>query len=446
MFSHYQEVLHFLFNSLPVYQKIGGKAMKLDLSNITNLCATLGNPQQDIRCIHIAGTNGKGSVSHMLAAAFIASGYRTGLYTSPHYLDFRERIRIDGAMIDEEKVVDFVNDHYDDFLKLKPSFFEMTVALAFSTFAAEKVDIAIVETGLGGRLDSTNIVDPIMSIITNVGLDHQAYLGNTISEIAQEKAGIIKAGRPCILGQSNEDVAQIVKQRCEVMGSSYYLADEVLTVRLQDRIEKGLLCSTSTTDGQSPTDSFVLPLHGLYQVENAQTALATLKVFNGLSDSARQGLATLTDEHIIAGLEEVDSLTGMQGRFEILRKTPLVIVDGGHNEDGMAALMHSLKAFRYTKLHLVAGFSKGKEIEKIIRLFPAQAIHYLCAADIFRAVPPKEIASFFTEEQEVELYDSVLKACEAALTNADPTDLILITGSIFVVAEALQFMKPEKMG
>ncbi len=427
----YPEVLNYLYTSLPVYQKTGGKAIKIDLGNIRKLCAALDNPERDLQVIHIAGTNGKGSVSHMLAAILTEAGYRTGLYTSPHFLDFRERIRIDGECISQEEVVDFVLNNKELFEEIKPSFFEMTVAMAFHHFRTENIDFAVIETGLGGRLDSTNIVDPLVAVITNISYDHQEFLGDTLQEIAGEKAGIIKSKKPTIIGVRNKDYFAVIEQAASDQESMLRVAAEEIEIHILERDSERMRLALHTDLAGLPTILSV-PFSGIYQTENLATVLCCI-------DQLRKTAGLIiTEENISVGLESLGRKNYFPGRWQLLQMDPKVIADSAHNLAGVNRLLDNIAQEPYQDLHFVIGFSKGKDFGAILDRFPSDAHFYFCCARIHRALPLKQLRAYSEENNlSAEFHEEVGSAFHAALAQANPNDLILITGSIFVVADLM---------
>ena len=390
-----------------MYQRIGKAAYKTDLKNTIGLCKLLGNPEKKFRSIHIAGTNGKGSTSHMLSSILQEAGYKVGLYTSPHLKDFRERIKINGEMISEGEVVAFVDSYNQDFDRIQLSFFEWTVGLAFDYFASQKVDIAIIETGMGGRLDSTNVVIPEVSVITNIGLDHTQFLGDTLSKIAIEKAGIIKAGIPVIIGEHQKEIEQIFISKAKL---------------LKCRIEFASDC---------PSLNYDCDLKGAYQKANVKTAVVATR---RLVECGWR----ITDQNIKDGLTKVVKNTGLMGRWQIINEKPLSICDTGHNESGIKYVVDQLDTLSYKKLHIVLGMVSDKSIENILALLPKEAIYYFCKVNLPRAFDTgllKKQAQLYGLVGEN--YDSVLSAYNSALQNADKEDMIFIGGSTFVVAEVL---------
>ena len=430
----YPETLKFLYSKLPMFSRQGKAAIKPGLDNTIRLCESLGNPQDKFKSIHIAGTNGKGSSSHMLAAIFQQAGYKTSLYTSPHLRDFRERIRINGEMISETEVIDFVSSQSELIKTLEPSFFEVTVAMAFHFFAQNNVDIAIIEVGLGGRLDSTNIIHPELSLITNIGFDHMNILGGTLTQIAGEKAGIIKQNTPVIISQKQSEIESVFKTKAAEMNSKITFAND----------EWDIYRSTENSDSSEflkleikqknkifQFSSLELDLTGTYQVKNLAGVLSAVK-------ELRAAKYNLNDDAVQTALKNVKSLTGLMGRWQTLEKKPLIICDTGHNEDGIREVLSNISLTTYRNLHMVIGMVKDKEIEKILQLLPKNAMYYFCQPDIPRAKPSIELKN---EALHYDLrgnsYDKVSEALEAAKANAHAEDLIFIGGSTFVVAEVV---------
>ena len=402
---NYQETLDWLFAQLPMYQRVGQVAYKADMKNTEQLMELLDHPETRFKSIHIAGTNGKGSVSHMLAAIFQKAGYKTGLYTSPHLVDFRERIRINGQMIPKQTVVDFVERHQSDFTSLGLSFFEMTVGMAFNYIAQEKVDIAIVEVGMGGRLDSTNVITPELSIITNISLDHTQFLGNTLNLIAREKAGIIKPNIPVVIGEAHEETQPVFEEIAREQNAPIHYAD-------------------------MPDPQWVSDLNGPYQPKNLATVQKSVSVLEQMGHP----LST----HALSALREVKPLTGLRGRWETLQENPRAIADTGHNEAGVKMVMEQLGNETFNRLHIVWGMVGDKDSSSILKLLPRKATYYFCKPDLPRG---KDAALLQQESSELglqgEVYSSVQDAYTAALQAAQHNDLIFVGGSTFVVAEAL---------
>ena len=405
---NYQETINWMFNQLPMYQLQGASAYKKDLTNTHLLIAHLDNPQEKLNCIHVAGTNGKGSTSHMFASILQEAGYKVGLYTSPHLKDFRERIKINGKDISEEFVTDFINEHKSFFESNDMSFFEMTVGLAFDYFAKEKVDIAVIEVGMGGRLDATNIITPLVSVITNIGLDHTQFLGNTLEAIAFEKAGIIKPKIPVIIGEYTPETKPVFLAKAKECNSEIYFASD-------------LISETYSSD-----------LIGDYQVHNKKTVLQTISVLNS------QNEFKITPENIKSGLLNVVKNTGLQGRWQQLNAFPKVICDTAHNKNGLEIVLNQIQKEVFDTLHIVLGVVNDKDLDEILPLFPKKAIYYFCKPNIPRGLDVlilKQKAATF--ELKGEVYNSVSEAYQKALKNAEITDFIYIGGSTFVVAEIL---------
>lgn len=433
---YYKETLQYLYSRLPMFSKEGQAAMKPGLQNIIKFCQKLGNPEEKFKSVHIGGTNGKGSSSHMLAAVLQKAGYKTGLYTSPHLRDFRERIRIDGEMISENAVIDFVKTNRQFIEEIEPSFFEVTVAMAFEHFALNKVDIAIIEVGLGGRLDSTNIIKPELSLISNIGYDHMNILGNTLAEIATEKAGIIKTKTPVIISQRQAEIQAIFNNKATEMESPITFASddwEITRSSLQNTNTDLLKVEIKqkSTDGNPifEFNSLELDLTGSYQLKNLAGVLSTLKQLKTLGFK-------ITDQNIKSALGSVKTLTGLMGRWQTLGKKPLTICDTGHNEDGIKEVLKNIRQSKFNNLHMVFGMVKDKDISKILKLLPQEAKYYFCQPNIPRAKSADEL---YTEAMQFGLkgdyFESVHEALEAAKKNALENDLIFIGGSTFVVAE-----------
>jgi dihydrofolate synthase / folylpolyglutamate synthase len=426
----YKETLDYLYSQLPMYSRIGAPAFKKDLTNTIKLCEALGNPHQKFRSIHIAGTNGKGSTSHMLAAILQTAGYKTGLYTSPHLKDFRERIRINGNMISEETVIDFVEKNKNEFEKIQPSFFEMTVALAFDHFAKERVDVAVIETGLGGRLDSTNIITPVLSVITNISFDHMDMLGDTLEKIAIEKAGIIKKYIPVVIGESISETKKIFVDKAGDMNAPLSFADENYSILAATIADDGL--HLSVLKSKMPFfNNLILDLTGYYQEKNVCTVLQSIDNLNELNFS-------ISEQQIRKALKQVKTLTGLRGRWDVLSEHPLIIADVAHNEGGFKEVFEQLSKQKYNHLHLVIGFVKEKNLEHILPLFPKEANYYLCKPDIPRGLDVnslKEAMDKFSLKNKA--FSSSKLALEEAKRNAQQDDLIYVGGSTFVVAEVI---------
>jgi len=405
---NYQETINWMFNQLPLYQLQGATAYKEDLTNTILLSEYLGNPEKNLKFIHVAGTNGKGSTSHLLASVLQEAGYKVGLYTSPHLKDFRERIKINGIEITEDFVIEFIAKHKNFFENNDLSFFEMTVGLAFDYFKKEKVDIAIIEVGMGGRLDSTNIITPLLSVITNIGKDHTQFLGTTFKSIATEKAGIIKQHIPVIIGEYTSETKSVFLAKANEMQSEIYFASELVS------------------------DDFPSDLVGTYQISNKKTALQTLRVLNS------QKVFEVSEATIKLGFLNVVKNTGLQGRWQQLNSAPKVICDTAHNKHGLEIVLNQLQKESFDTLHFVFGVVNDKDLDEILPLFPKNAIYYFCKPNIPRGL---EAVLLYQKALEFGLhgkvYNSVSEAYQNALQNATTTDFIYIGGSTFVVGEIL---------
>jgi dihydrofolate synthase/folylpolyglutamate synthase len=424
---NYRETVAFLYEQLPMFTRIGQKAYKKDIGNIKHLCEKLGQPERSFKSIHVAGTNGKGSTSHMLAAVLQSAGFKTGLFTSPHIHDFRERIRINGEMIPEAAVIEFVERIFP--LEIEPSFFEITAAMAFDHFAAEQVDIAVIETGLGGRLDSTNILSPILSVITNIGMDHMDLLGDSLEKIASEKAGIIKKNTPVVIGETIAETESVFLNKAAAESAPLSLSDEHFKVKAGEyHFPKRWF---SVLDKHSASEKkYALDLPGLYQEKNLATVLTALQQLRNL------GL-NISETAVEKGLSHVKTLTGIKGRWEQISKHPDIILDAGHNRDGIKALMTQLETeYPKTTKHIITGFVRDKEIADILRLFPGDALYYFTNAHLPRALPHGEL-QMLAENQGLKgkSYDDVNQALAEARRGAEPGDVILICGSFFILSE-----------
>lgn len=413
-----------------MFSRIGSAAYKKDLHNTIELCNALDNPHQKFKSIHVAGTNGKGSTSHMLAAILQQAGYKTGLYTSPHLKDFRERIKVNGEMIDENFVVDFVERTKAITEKIEPSFFELTVAMAFDYFSKQQVDIAVIETGLGGRLDSTNIITPVLSVITNIGYDHMNILGDTLEKIAFEKAGIIKTGVPVVIGEYNDETKPVfINKALEMKAAISFAQDEYSVSNIVSSAHQ-LKCDVLSV-ANNCSESFMLDLNSLYQTKNLRTVLCAEGII-------MQSGFNISEQAEKSALSNVKKLTGLHGRWEVIAEKPLIVLDVAHNEDGIKNLLLQLSAIgnQVDKLHIVTGMVKDKDINKVLSLLPKKAIYYFTNAHIPRALPATAL------QQEALVYqlhgnafDDVNEALVVAKQNASTKDLILVCGSVFLVGE-----------
>jgi dihydrofolate synthase/folylpolyglutamate synthase len=427
----YQETLTYLYEQLPMFQRVGAAGFKKGLGNTLVLAEALGNPERKFRSVHVAGTNGKGSSSHLLAATLQAAGYKVGLYTSPHLREFTERIRVNGQELPAEYLVDWVARWRHLFEEVQPSFFEMCVALAFAYFAEQRVDIAIIEVGLGGRFDSTNIITPLVSLITNISFDHQALLGNTLPEIAGEKAGIIKPGVPVVVSQTQPEVAEVFRREASAKLAHLVFADDVYqaTFVAEASPETGLRPLNITQHGRPYLANAELGLPGDYQQFNLPGVLAMLDELRALGFRS-------TEAAVRTGLRQVTQLTGLRGRWSIIGRRPLVVCDTGHNAAGLKMVMDQLQRVPHQRLHLVIGTVNDKDVASMLALLPTTAIYYFCAARIPRALPVAELAQQAAElGLQGQAYESVAAAVAAARAAASPADVVFIGGSTFVVAE-----------
>jgi len=425
----YSQTLDYLFSRLPMYSRIGAAAYKANLDNTIRLSEFTGHPERKFRTVHVAGTNGKGSTSHMLAAIFQEAGYKTGLYTSPHLKDFRERIKINGEMIREEFVVDFVERIKPLTEEIDPSFFEVTVIMAFDYFAQEQVDIAIVEVGLGGRLDSTNIILPELSIITNISYDHVNLLGDTLAKIAYEKAGIIKKGIPVVIGEHHPETAPVFEEKARQEEALLVYADRQRFVS-DWKYERHTLVAEVT---QSPVADdkvfYHLDLPGIYQTRNLLTVLEAIILLHGKG-------WILPPAAVQSGLRQVKKLTGLHGRWELIHEHPDIILDVAHNEDGVRQLVRQIEVTDHEELHIVLGMVNDKDITKVLSLLPRAAAYYFTKAQIPRALPEEQLAEKGKAAGlEGHYYPTVATALQAAKGHARPKDLVVVCGSVFVVGE-----------
>jgi dihydrofolate synthase / folylpolyglutamate synthase len=427
----YEETLEFLFSRLPAYHRIGKAAYKNDLSNTIALDNYFRNPHLQYRTIHIAGTNGKGSVSHLIASILQEAGYRTGLYTSPHLKDFRERIKVDGKMMPQDEVISFVENNKDIIESVKPSFFEMTVAMAFDYFRKCKVDIAVVEVGLGGRLDSTNIINPILSVITNIGHDHMDLLGDTLEKVAVEKAGIIKKSIPVVISETQIETSEIFISRAAETGSDIEFADQNFTCLLEETSDisggRRYLVKDKSNNVYSEGISV---LGGDYQSKNL---MAVFQVFRSL-----KGILNYSDENIKNGISRIVVNTGLSGRWQVLGYNPLTICDTGHNKEGLEYVLNQVKRIPKTGLHMVIGFVNDKDLSLVLPLFPTDAVYYFTRASVPRALDQNILMKKAGEYGlRGNSFPDVKTAMKAAVEIASVTDVIFIGGSTFIVADAL---------
>lgn len=431
---HYPDTLQFLFSQLPMFQRIGAAAFKKDLTNTRKLLQALGNPHQQFLSIHVAGTNGKGSVTHMLASIFQTHGYQTGLYTSPHLLDFRERIRVNGEMISESQVVELTELMRESLGEIQPSFFEMTVAMAFRHFRDAGVNMAIIETGLGGRLDSTNVITPVLSVITNIGFDHMDMLGDTLEAIAFEKAGIIKADVPVVVGSVTPETEPVFRKIANERRAPLRLAQDAWRLELLESNDEGVSVDVYRLN-KKVYEKLQLSLAGHYQLENLRTVLVAL-------DQLERMGYEFDEEKVRLALANIQTYTGLAGRWQLLANQPKVIADTGHNAHGLSQSMQQLAAQDATEIHWVFGLVKEKDWNSIVTLLPKNAVYHLTQANIPRAMPIEQL----TELMQVagfkyEVAGSVKEGVKQAM-NACPEDgLVFIGGSTFTVAEALPYFQ-----
>jgi len=442
----YAQTLDYLFNSLPMYHRIGQAAYKADIANTVQLMTHLGNPERKFRSIHVAGTNGKGSVSHMLASVLMQAGYKVGLYTSPHLVDFRERIRINGQMIPQEQVTDFVELHRGFMQTLQLSFFEMTVGLAFDYFAQQQVDVAVVEVGMGGRLDSTNVIRPDLCVITNIGLDHTQFLGDTLAKIAGEKAGIIKSHVPVVIGETHVETKPVFEAKASEMQAPIYFADSKYTLHETQRPAEGGL-DTYDPDlhfsvqvaGDCPfplgSNEFISPLSGSYQLHNIATLFQALELLPSVGYK-------ITEDHIRQGIARVVADTGLHGRWQLMDRQPLTICETAHNADGVNAMLQKLAEIPYRHLHLIYGCVNDKDYRKILRMMPHErTTYYYTQPSVPRGLAVEQLAAAAKDEgMSGTAFAHVGQAIQTARHAADPhQDLVLVTGSIFLVADAVEY-------
>lgn len=427
---NYSQTLEYLFSRLPMFQRVGAAAYKADLNNTIAICKELGNPQNKLQCIHVAGTNGKGSSSHMLAAVLQKAGYKVGLYTSPHLVDFRERIKINGKLIPKDYITEFVETHKEAFEKIEPSFFEWTVGLAFDYFSAQEVDVAVIEVGLGGRLDSTNVIKPIVSLITNIGFDHMNLLGDTLVKIAGEKAGIIKERIPVVISQYQPEVAAVFNEKAKQFKSPIVFGDKRYKLGSWEKNAEGMKVTLiNRNDNQSLT--YQLDLSGTYQLKNIIGVITAL-------DFVKECGFIISEENITDGLKQVVKLTGLSGRWQTISEKPLIICDTGHNEDGINEVLKNIETIKHKQLHMVIGMVNDKDVSKVLSMLPKKAAYYFTKASIPRALNENELAQQAAQAGlKGTVHENVKAAIEAAKKKAKAGDLIFVGGSTFVVADAL---------
>jgi dihydrofolate synthase / folylpolyglutamate synthase len=432
----YRQTLDYMFAQLPMFHRIGAAAYKANLDNTIKLCAHLGNPQDRLKCIHIAGTNGKGSVSHFIAAILQAAGYRVGLYISPHYIDFRERIKINGKYIGHRSVTQFIADNKTFIEEVKPSFFELTVGMAFQHFDREKVDFAVIETGLGGRLDSTNIIRPLLSVITNISFDHMALLGNTLPLIAAEKAGIIKPNTPVVIGEYQPDIWSVFEEKAKQTGSNIYCAEQECSISPNQSAQPGLSIFDIRLRQISTLNQVQLDNSGPYQSKNVCTAVTAIEVLNDGVEFAEG--AKITADQIRAGLKNVARFTRFIGRWQYLQHAPDILCDSAHNQAGLNSLFEQLAGAEYDHIHIICGFANDKDLTGVLPLFPKKATYYFAKANVPRGLDAKLLEVAASDYGlKGKAYRSVRTALATAKRKATASDLILVTGSIFVLAEVM---------
>jgi dihydrofolate synthase / folylpolyglutamate synthase len=427
MFTTYEETLHFLYENLPMFQRIGAAAMKPDLTNTIALCEALDNPQLKFKSIHVGGTNGKGSTSHMLASILQSAGFKTGLYTSPHLKSFTERIRVDGKEISKDHVINFVNNILPSINAIKPSFFEITVAMAFDYFVSQGVDIAVVEVGLGGRLDSTNVITPELALITNIGWDHMDLLGDSLEKIAVEKAGIIKPGIPIVISERQPEVTHVFVEKASSTASPLYFASDKFSASSQSK--NGAVTIDLYENDEPLIQNLAFPLQGVYQQKNILGVLQGVKLLN--SDGWK-----ISEQHVRSGLEKVLFQTGLKGRWQVLNKRPMIVCDTGHNVDGIKEVLRQIKMQSYRNLFFIFGMVQGKDIASVLTLLPREAYYFFCEAKIPRAMDAALLAQHAFEYKLMgEVVPDVNEAMERAKLKASSEDMIFVGGSTYIVAE-----------
>lgn len=428
----YEETLEYMFSQLPMYQRIGAAAYKANLDNTIALDNYLQHPHTKYKTIHIAGTNGKGTTSHSIASVLQEAGYKVGLYTSPHLLDFRERIRVNGEKISKEFVVDFVEKHMN-FLKSKQlSFFEMTVGMAFDYFAKQNIDVAVIEVGMGGRLDSTNIIKPVLSIITNISYDHQKFLGNDLISIAKEKAGIIKKDIPVVVGETKPNVKAVFTQKADETDAPIFFANHNFTIQNFYENDKNQLVFNIAKHGINFCKNLTFDLGGFYQQQNIITILQALEILSNFFK--------ISTENIFNGLAKVTSNTGLMGRWQTISQKPHIICDVGHNQDGISQIVNQIKQTKYNKLHFIYGVVNDKDITNILKLLPTDAKYYFTKASVERALDENTLYNeAISNGLNGKKFSTVKSAIESAINDYKENDLIFISGSTFVVADAFAF-------
>ena len=428
---NYNEVLSYLYSRLPMFQRQGKIAYNAKLDNSLAMDDYFCFPHKNFKSIHIAGTNGKGSVAHILASVLQEAGFRTGLYTSPHLKDFRERIRVNGVPVHESKVIDFVKQNKELLEKIGPSFFEMSVAMALKHFSDEEVDMAVIETGMGGRLDSTNIITPVLSVITNIGMDHSIYLGDSLEKIAQEKAGIIKPGIPVVVGETGKETEHVFIDKVRETGSEIVFADRNFSSEYSLMSLEGLQVMNIEKKGGEGYPELKIDLNGIYQRRNVITILQVVEKLNEIE-------IKISRESLYRGMRQVRKNTGFRGRWEVLENNPLIVCDTGHNREGLILVMEQIRQTAWKNLHMVIGMVNDKDLADILPLFPVEANYYFCRPDI-----PRGLDSKILKDEAVgyglagESYNTVKAALDAAKQQAGKQDMIFVGGSTFVVAEVL---------
>lgn len=438
MIHTYSEAIDYLYSQMPVFHRDGATAYKPGLERITKLCAILNLDKLDFKTIHIAGTNGKGSVSHGLASVLQTSGYKTGLFTSPHLVDFTERVKVDGENMDKEMVVQFINQSAQAIQEVQPSFFELVTALALWYFKIKQVDIAVIETGLGGKLDSTNIISPILSVITNISYDHIDLLGDTLEKIAIEKAGIIKSNVPLVVGQTQAETEPIFINTAQKLNSPVYFADKLLKVanaKVTNEFKQKISVIANDLSVKEHEGDYLIDLQGVYQQKNILTMLTAI-------DQLKKQNITITHEHIKLGLSSIVENTGLLGRWQVINQHPYTVLDTGHNEDGIRHVVEQLNTIPHDKIHIIFGMVADKDINKVLSLLPKEAIYYFT-----KAPGPRALNEHLLQEQSKQYqlkgntFETVEDAYKAASCNAQSDDIIYIGGSTYLVGRFLEIRK-----